>query len=240
MWVGGRRPWPAEVGEVVWAARGAGVAVMRAALAAGVSEAAAWRWIQERGGVRPRRPVPPSGRFLSLAEREEIAAGAAGGLGVRQIARQLGRAPSAVSRELARNRVSVGYRAWAADRMAQLRRARPRPAKLVACPVLRDQVAAWLGENWSPQQICASLKAQFPGQPEMRVPHETICQALYVQGRGALRRDLAACLRTGRAIRRPKRRADERRGQIPGMIMISERPAETEDRAVPGHLRKAT
>jgi IS30 family transposase len=235
MWVGGRRPWPAEVGEVVWAARGAGVAVMRAALAAGVSGAAAWRWIQERGGVRPRRPVPPSGRFLSLAEREEIAAGAAGGLGVRQIARQLGRAPSAVSRELARNRVSVGYRAWAADRMAQLRRARPRPAKLVACPVLRDQVAAWLGENWSPQQICASLKAQFPGQPEMRVPHETICQALYVQGRGALRRDLAACLRTGRAIRRPKRRADERRGPIPGMIMISERPAETGDRAVPGH-----
>jgi IS30 family transposase len=119
--------------------------------------------------------------------------------------------------------------------MAQLRRARPRPAKLVACPVLRDQVAAWLGENWSPQQICASLKAQFPGQPEMRVPHETICQALYVQGRGALRRDLAACLRTGRAIRRPKRRADERRGPIPGMIMISERPAETGDRAVPGH-----
>jgi IS30 family transposase len=235
MWVGGRRPLPAEVREVMWSVRGTGASMAVAAQAAGVSETAAWRWIQERGGVRPRRPVPSSGRFLSLAEREEIAVGAAGGLGVRQIAGRIGRAPSTVSRELSRNRVSAGYRACAADRLAQLRRARPRPAKLVVCPQLRDWVQARLEECWSPEQISASLAGQFPGRPEMRVSHETIYQSLYVQGRGALRRDLAACLRTGRAVRRPQHRADERRPQIRGKVMISQRPAEAEDRAVPGH-----
>jgi IS30 family transposase len=164
MWVGGARPWPAEVRDVMWSARGTGVPVALAAEAAGVSEASAWRWIQERGGVRPRRPVPSSGRFLSLAEREEIAAGAAAGLGVRQIAGRIGRAPSTVSRELARNRVSAGYRASAAGRLAQLRRARPRPAKLVACPELAAWVAARLRQRWSPEQVSASLKQQFPGR----------------------------------------------------------------------------
>jgi IS30 family transposase len=123
----------------------------------------------------------------------------------------------------------------AADRLAAGRRARPKAAKLAACPGLRAWVQDRLAERWSPAQISASLRTQFPGQPEMRVSHETIYQSIYVQGRGALRRDLATCLRTGRAIRRPKRREDERRGRIPGMIMISERPAEAADRAVPGH-----
>src|SRR5215813_11088590 len=118
MWVGGRRPWPAGVRALMWEARGSGAVLAAAARAAGVGEATAWRWIQERGGVRPRRPVPWSGRFLSLAEREEIAAGAAAGLGVRQIAALIGRAPSTVSREVARNKVSAGYRASAADRLA--------------------------------------------------------------------------------------------------------------------------
>jgi transposase, IS30 family len=235
MWVGGRRPVAAEVREVMWQARQDGQPVSSAALAAGVSEMAAWAWIQQRGGVRPRRPVPPSGRFLSLAEREEIAAGTAAGLAVREIARRVCRAASTVSRELARNRVSHGYRAVAADRLAAGRRARPKAARLAACPELRAWVQGRLAERWSPAQISASLRTQFPGRPEMRVSHETIYQSIYVQGRGALRRDLAACLRTGRAIRRPKRREDERRGRIPGTIMISERPAEAADRAVPGH-----
>ena len=174
-----------------------------AAGAAGVSEASAWRWIQERGGVRPRRPVPFSARFLSLAEREEIAAGAAAGLAVRQIARRLGRAASTVSRELARNRRGAGTGRWRRTGARRARRARPRPAKLAADGELRDCVRAGLGKSWSPEQISATLRKQFPGRPEMRVCHETIYQSMYVQGRGALRRDLAACLRTGRAVRRP-------------------------------------
>jgi transposase, IS30 family len=235
MAVSGAAPVGAGVREVFWRARQDGRPVCDAARAAGVSEGSAWRWIAERGGVRPRRPVPLSARFLSLAEREEIAAGAAGGLGVRQIAARLGRAPSTISRELARNRARGGYRAVAADRRARARRSRPRPAKLAAGGELREYVRAGLGKFWSPEQISAKLRKEFPGRPEMRVCHETICQSIYIQGRGALRRELAACLRTGRAVRRPRRRADERRGRIPGMIMISERPAEVTDRAVPGH-----
>jgi transposase, IS30 family len=235
MAVSGAAPVPAGVREVMWQARQDGRPVCDAARAAGVSEASAWLWIRQRGGVRPRRPVPFSARFLSLAEREEIAVGAAAGLAVREMARRLGRAPSTVSRELSRNRARGGYRAVAADRRAQARRSRPRLAKLAAAGELRDYVRAGLGKAWSPEQISATLRKQFPGRPEMRVCHETIYQSIYIQGRGALRRELAACLRTGRAVRRPQRRAGERRGRIPGMIMISERPAEAADRAVPGH-----
>ena len=96
-------------------------------------------------------------------------------------------------------------------------------------------VQGWLEQRWSPEQISVMLRAEFPGEPEMRVSHETIYQAIYVQGRGALRRELAACLRTGRALRKPRRRRRERRGRIKDMVMISERPAEADDRAVPGH-----
>lgn len=119
----------AGVREVMWQAGQDGQPVSLAALAAGVSEMAAWAWIQQRGGVRPRRPGPPSGRFLSLTERKEIAAGAAAGLAVREIARRVSRAAPAVSRELARNRVSHGYRAVAADRLAAGRRARAEAAE---------------------------------------------------------------------------------------------------------------
>ena len=235
MWVGGRRPVSAEVRDRFWTARQRGEPIWLAARGAGVSQAAGWTWVQQRGGVRPRRPVPASGRYLSLAEREEIAVGVAGRESARSIAARLGRAVSTVSREVARNRVSAGYRAVAADRLAAGRRARPKPAKLAYDHELRAWVQDRLAQRWSPAEIAARLVIEFPDRPEMRVSHETIYQSIYVQGRGALRRELALCLRTGRAMRRPKRRADERRGRVPGMLLISERPAEVADRAVPGH-----
>jgi IS30 family transposase len=123
----------------------------------------------------------------------------------------------------------------AAQAQADARARRPKPAKLAAAGVLREWVQGKLKVNWSPEQISARLKLEFPDDPEMRVSHETIYQSLYVQGRGGLRRELAASLRTGRAVRRPRRRTDERRGRIPAMVSISERPAEAADRAVPGH-----
>jgi transposase, IS30 family len=235
MWVGGRRPVSAEVRDGFWTARQRGEPIWLAAQGAGVSQAAGWAWIKQRGGVRPRRPVPASGRYLSLAEREEIAVGVAVGESVRSIAARLGRSASTVSREVSRNRVSAGYRAVAADRLAQGRRARPKPAKLALEHELRAWVQDRLQQRWSPAEIAARLVTEFPDRPEMRVSHETIYQAIYVQGRGALRRELAVCLRTGRAMRRPKRRSDERRGRFSGMLLISERPAEVADRAVPGH-----
>lgn len=236
MWLGGRRPIAGEVRDVFWRAWSAGAVTSDAAAAAGVSKQAAWSWVLQRGGVRPRPSAPSSGRFLSMAEREEIAVGVAGKLAVRQIARQLGRSPSTISREITRNRLSAGqYRAVAADRQAEARRRRPKPAKLAVNAQLRAVVQAGLGKRWSPEQIAKTLRREFPDRSEMWVSPETIYQSIYVQGRGALRRELATCLRTGRAVRRPKRRVDERRGRIPNMIMISERPAEAADRAVPGH-----
>ena len=184
-------------------------------------------------GNGPRGPV--SGRYLSVAEREEIAVGVAAGEPLRVIAGRLGRSASTVSREIRRNSSRVGYRAVAAQAQAEFRARRPKTAKLAGNLVLRQWVQGKLERNWSPEQISATLKAEFPSEPEMWVSHETIYQAIYVQGRGALRRELAACLRTGRALRKPRRKEGERRGKIPGMVMISERPAEAEDRAVPGH-----
>ncbi len=187
----------------------------------------------------------PAGRYLSLAEREEIAVGLAAREGVRSIARRLGRSPSTVSREVRRNCPDNGhggllrdrYRATAAQARADRRARRPKTSKLVAHPPLREFVQARLGgaERWSPEQIARRLRVDFPDDERMRVCHETIYQAIYVQGRGALRRELAACLRTGRALRRPHRRPDARRGRIKDMVLISERPAEVADRAVPGH-----
>jgi IS30 family transposase len=179
-----------------------------------------------------------SARFLSAGERIQIADLARLGLPVRAVARRLGRAPSTISRELQRNAHpgSGGYRPWAAQRRAAARRARPKPGKLAGNPALRQAVAAGLGRRWSPEQISRRLRQQFPDRPEMHVAHETIYQALYVQGRGELRRELARCLRTGRAARKPQRRADQRRPRFQApMLMISDRPAEVADRAVPGH-----
>ncbi|MBE1573938.1 IS30 family transposase [Amycolatopsis roodepoortensis] len=176
-------------------------------------------------------------RYLSVAEREEISRGLSGGLSYREIARQLGRAPSTISREVTNNGGRGGYRAHRAESAARDRARRPKTAKLAEAGnrELRDHVQARLLQEWSPGQITARLAMEFPDRPEMRVSHETIYQSLYVQSRGALRRELTACLRTGRALRRPRKQAQARRSRIPDLVEISERPAEAEDRAVPGH-----
>jgi transposase, IS30 family len=193
--------------------------------------------IVRRAARRPVRHdgwVPGPGR-LTLADREEVTLGLHAGQAFTVIAARLGKATSTVSREVAANGGRGGYRAWRAHQRAREQARRPKIPKL-ACPRLAARVTAWLADWWSPQQIAARLRIEFPGDPMMRVSHETIYQALYVQGRGELRRELARCLRTGRAKRRPRHRhRSENTGQIRDMVMISERPAEAADRAVPGH-----
>jgi IS30 family transposase len=202
---------------------------------AGVSHETARRWFGEAGGVISNGPGPVSGRYLSMAEREEIALGRAAGQSVAVIASRLGRPRCTIYREVARNAGAGRYRASIAQQRTDARRRRPKTARLAADPRLAALVQERLRRKWSPAQIAVTLKQDFPGQPEMWVSHETIYQSLYVQGRGALRRELAVCLRTGRALRKPRRSATGQRGRIPGMVMISERPAEASDRAVPGH-----
>lgn len=145
--------------------------------------------------------------------------------------------PSTVGREIDRNGGRVGYRAHLAEAAVRERARRPKVAKLAEAgnTELREHVQARLLEEWSPAQISARLVVEFPDRPEMRVSHETIYQSLYVQSRGALRRELTACLRTGRALRKPRRQAQARRGRVHNIVEISERPAEADDRAVPGH-----
>ena len=195
------------------------------------------RVLVEAGGVRPRRGRGLKGRCLSFAEREEIGLSRAAGLSVRAIATELGRSPSTISRELRRN-VHVGgggYRASSAHAMAYHRASRPKPSKLAVNLALRGKVEQDLEKKYSPEQITGRLRVEFPDDPEMRVSPETIYQSIYVQSRGALRRDLAVCLRTGRALRRPSRKVGQRKNRIPNMINVSQRPAEVEDRAVPGN-----
>jgi transposase, IS30 family len=217
------------------------VALIRAWVAEGLRVAE----IARRSGWHPQtvyrllaraqaRPWCPSPARLSLAEREQVLAGLATGLSYRAIAAGLGRAPSTVSREVANNGGRAGYAAWRAHARAAQAARRPKVAKLGRCAPLAAQVGEWLEELWSPRQICERLRLEFGHDPIMQVSHETIYQSLYVQGRGALRKELAACLRTGRAARAPRDRRDNR-GRLPGMVMVSERPAEAEDRAVPGH-----
>jgi IS30 family transposase len=171
-----------------------------------------------------------------MAEREEISRGVAAGQSCRQIAARLGRAPSTVSRELARNGGCHHYRAQAADVAAFRRMLRPKPAKLVTQPRLRAVVEAKLALRWSPEQIAGWLPLAYPQDPVMRVSHETIYLSLFIQSRGALRRELQRCLRTGRAMRYPRsKRLPQGRGQLRDILHISERPAEAADRAVPGH-----
>ena len=236
MAVGAGRPgMPVAVRARFWDGIRSGLGVAEAAAAAGVSREQAQAWFREAGGVTAAGAVAPGGRYLSLAEREEIAVGLAAGLGPREIGRRLGRPASTVSREIRRNVSGRGYRATAAQARAEARARRPKPAKLAVNGELRAWVQAKLERNWSPEQVSARLVAEFPGRPEMRVSPETVYQSLYVQGRGALRRELARHLRTGRALRKPRRKEGERRGRIPGMVNISERPPEAADRAVPGH-----
>jgi IS30 family transposase len=222
--------------QVFWAEMQRGEFITDAAIAAGTYRKQGARWMVASGGVRPRRGRDLKGRCLSFAEREEIGLARAAGASMRSIAARLGRSPSTISRELARNRESGGgYRASSAHAMAYHRASRPNTAKLAVNLVLRDKVEQDLQKKYSPEQIAGRLRMEFPDDPEMWVSPETIYQSIYVQSRGALRRDLAVCLRTGRAIRRPSRKAGQRKNRIPNMINIAERPPEIEDRAVPGN-----
>jgi transposase, IS30 family len=213
-------------------AAGADYETVRAEI--GVSLRVISRIVHEAGGIPPR-PETLSGSRLSRADREEIRAGLVGKDTLAVIAARIGFAESTVSREISRNGGRRDYQAWRAHADTSDRMARPKKAKLAVNKRLCAHVEQRLGEQfWSPRQISVRLRIEFPDDPMMRVSHETIYQSLYVQGRGALRKELAACLRTGRAIRKPHDQA-EKRGKIAGMIPISERPAEADDRAVVGH-----
>jgi IS30 family transposase len=232
----GRPAAPRALRVRFWEGIRSGLGTVEAGQVAGVGQQTAFGWFRQAGGVKANGPRAGCGRYLSVGEREEIAVGLAAGQSLRVIAARLGRSPSTISREVRRNsRGRRYYRGLAAQGQAQHRAARPKTARLAASPVLRAWVQDKLEQRWSPEQISVMLAREFPDDLGMRVSHETIYQSLYVQGRGALRRELAACLRTGRALRRPRRKAGERRSRIKGMVMISDRPAEAADRAVPGH-----
>ena len=239
----------------------------------GVSQAVGSRWFRHGGGMPPFDLQPLSGRYLSFAEREEIALVRAQGAGVRELARRLGRSPSTISRELRRNAATRGgkldYRASVAQWKAELMARRPKTAKLVANPRLRDYVqqglaggvrgpdgsrvtgpatGPWTGRNkphrgdrqwvqgWSPEQISQRLRVDFADDESMQISHEAIYQALYIQGRGALHRELILCLRTGRALRVPRARSKRQSwAHVTPEVKISERPTEAADRTVPGH-----
>jgi transposase, IS30 family len=256
---------PKEIERGFWRLIAEGLPTEQAALEVGVAVNTGRRWFNDGGGMAPMALAEPRGRFLSLAERETIDLCWAEGWSQAEIARHLGRHPTTIGRELRRNRLlayprrapapdgrphrrgplpgSQGpgrrprprYRAAAAQAKAETRGRRPKPAKLAQLPALRAWVQDRLAEDWSPEQIAGRLVEAFPDDERMRISHEAIYQALYVQGRGALRRELATCLRTGRALRKPRRRVDGRRERIRDKILISERPAEADDRAVPGH-----
>lgn len=194
--------------------------------------------IVERGGVPPRRDWTPRPGRLTLQDREEISRGLARDESFTTIAVAIGKDVSTVSREVGGKPGRDSYRAWEAHNKAGDKRRRPKLCKLAVNKILAERVDSWMSERlWSPPQVSKRLRIEFPDDPMMRVSHETIYQSIYVQGRGALRKELAACLRTGRAIRRNRARLDNNSssGRIPGMVNISERPAEVADRAVPGH-----
>lgn len=184
---------------------------------------------------RDARPLgwEPRAGCLTIGDREQILLGIGRGESLSAIARSLGRSPSTVTREVNANGGREHYSAWHAHERAREQARRPKRCKLRRGKLLRE-VSRRLEQLWSPQEIARRLPLEFPDDPEMRVSHETIYQSLFVQGRGELRRELARCLRSGRTVRKPRGRV-ERRGRLPGMVMISERPAEVDDRAVPGH-----
>jgi len=268
------RPYPPRhVEQEFWRRIAEGMGSEDAAVAVGVSAPVGTRWFRNGGGMSPITLAAPSGRYLSFAEREEVAILKAQNHGVREISRRVGRHPSTISRELRRNTATrsgkVEYRASVAQWKAETAAKRPKAAKLAVDPRLRDyvqdklagvlrardgtgltgpDVAPWKGRNkphrqdrrwskaWSPQQIANRLRIDFPDDESMRISHEAIYQALYIQGRGALKRELVACLRTGRALRVPRARSSNKSGgHVTADVVISQRPAEVADRAVPGH-----
>jgi IS30 family transposase len=222
--------------DEIWARLRAGHAAKPTARALGWSTSGVRGYLERCGGIRPAQRCRAPGR-LSLAEREEISRGLAAGLSLRAIAAGLGRAPSTISREVAASGGRRGYRAAPADQQAWARARRRKACKLATHRTLRAIVAEKLQqEQWSPEQIAGWLKATYPNDAEMQVSHETIYRTLFIQSRGSLRKELTQHLRTGRAIRRPAgTRLPDGRGGRPGILNISERPAEAVDRAVPGH-----
>ncbi len=268
------RPEPSRaVQREFWRLIATGITTVRAAEGVGVSAPVGIRWFRHAGGMTPLSLDEPTGRYLSFAEREEIALLKAQDKGVREIAREIGRDPGTVSRELRRNAATrsgkLVYRAVVAQWKAQQAAKRPKTAKLVRDERLRtyvqDRLAGnvrrpdgtivsgpktppWKGLNkphrqdrrwstaWSPEQIAQRLKVEFPDDESMRISHEAIYQSLFIQGRGALKRELVTCLRTGRALREPRARSrNKAQGHVTADVVLSERPAEAEDRAVPGH-----
>ena len=222
--------------QTIWDMREAGVPVKRIAKHLGRQNSSLRKFIADAGGTRPTARERSELR-LSLEEREEISRGLAAGYSIRAIAEALGRSASTVCREVNANGGPKKYRALVADRAACRRALRPKRAKLAQCRRLRGVVERKLEAKWSPQQISAWLALEYPDHPEMQVSHETIYQSLFVQSRGALRKELHSCLRSGRAMRRAKAytKGNVGQGQLRNMVMISERPAEVKDRAVPGH-----
>lgn len=190
--------------------------------------------VYSAGGIapRPHRPRPDA---LTLAEREEISRAVASGHSLRYIANALGRSPSTISRELSRNGGRRRYRAVGADKAARKRARRPKTCKLALYPALRDIVADKLSDDWSPQQIAGRLAREYPADRRYRVSHETVYRSIFIQARGVLRQELHKHLRRRKRYRKPKRDTTDRRGAIPDLVSISERPPEVEDRALPGH-----
>jgi IS30 family transposase len=255
-----------------WRLIATGITSAEAALKVGVSVPIGARWIRHAGGMTPISLAVPTGRYLSFEEREEIALLRARQIGVREIARRIGRDPATISRELRRNAATRSgkqeYRALVAQWKAQQAAKRPKTARLATNYTLREYVQerlagnvrrpdgsivvgpqppAWKGLNkphrqdrrwataWSPEQISHRLKVDFPDDESMRISHEAIYQSLFIQGRGALKGELVTCLRTGRALRQPRARAQNRpQGHVTADVLFSERPVEAADRAIPG------
>ncbi len=229
-----RRFTEAEITEV-WERRKAGEPTRSIARRLGRNGSSIRRLFEDAGGVRPARRCR-SERHLSLAEREEISRGVAAGDSLREIASRMERAVSTISREVAGNGGRSGSRAHRADRAARQRARRPQSCKLATNPALRAEVEDKLAIRWSPQQISGWLAHTYPGDEGMHVSHETIYLTLFIQARGGLKRELTQHLRTRRANRRPKgTKPPSGKGKIVDPVMISQRPAEVEDRAVPGH-----
>ncbi|MFD7767612.1 IS30 family transposase [Streptomyces sp. NPDC059787] len=268
------RPEPSRaVLREFWRVIASGVTTVQAAESVGVSAPVGIRWFRHAGGMTPLSLDEPAGRYLSFAEREEIALLKAQDKGVREIARTIGRDPGTVSRELRRNAATRGgkpiYRAVVAQWKAQQAAKRPKSAKLVGNERLREYVRDRLAGNvrrpdgrivlgprtppwkrlnkprrqdrrwstaWSPEQIAHRLKVDFLDDESMRISHEAIYQSLFIEGRGALKRELVTCLRTGRALREPRARSRNKpQGHVTTDVVLSERPAEADDRAVPRH-----
>jgi IS30 family transposase len=268
------RPDPSRVVQrQFWRQIATGVTTVEASISVGVSWPVGARWFRHAGGMAPILLAEPSGRYLTFEEREEIAILRAKNIGVRAIARMIGRDPGTISRELRRNAATRGgkqeYRAGVAQWKAQQAAKRPKSVKLVENQRLREYVQdrlagnvrqpdgtivpgpkppPWKGLNkphrqdrrwstaWSPEQIAQRLKVDFPDDESMRISHEAIYQSLFIEGRGALKRELVACLRTGRALRVPRERSrNKAQGHVTEDVVLSQRPAEAADRAVPGH-----